>query len=257
MQIALGPTEGQTPPINTAAAVTPTNPTATSPANGGDDPTGRSPNDPFVEIGGGTLPINGCVTTNCPANGWEFFDPKVAVGYDYQLVPNVPGTALTFGITQIQVSTIIGDDEYQLFLCAAGDSTCDVATGIDIKGNGGVTTDDVFDVTAYLDTLDASELALLGVTNPNAGIFGFALRGIDPNAGLDPNDPTTFVTGLMFTGDINGGLSITPEVLDTTTGLVTPGHDPIVPLPEPSSLFGLLTALGLVAPKLRARFRRT
>ena len=75
--------------------------------------------------------------------------------------------------------------------------------------------------------------------------------------GSTPRQLTAFVTGLMFTGDIDGGLSITPEVLDTTTELVTPGHDPIVPVPEPSSLFGMLTALGLLAPKLRARLRRS
>ncbi len=174
------------------------------------------------------MAVDSCITANCPSGGWEFFDPKVAVGYDYHLVPSDTGAALTFGITEIQVATVIGNDEYQLFLCAAGDSSCDVATGIDIQGNGGVMTNDIFDVTAYLDsleTLDPSELALLGITNPNSGIFGFALRGIDPNAGLDPNNPNAFVTGLLFTGDINGGLTITPEtqVLDTTTGVVSPG----------------------------------
>jgi len=74
----------------------------------------------------------------------------------------------------------------------------------------------------------------------------FSLRGIDPSAGLDPNNPNAFITGLMFDGTINGNLSITPLQLDTSTGENSLGAARDVNLaPEPGT-FALLLSGGLL-----------
>ena len=35
---------------------------------------------------------------------------------------------------------------------------------------------------------------------PSGGVDRFVIRGIERDAGLDPNNPTAFITGLTFTG---------------------------------------------------------
>ncbi len=169
-------------------------------------------------------------------NEWQFFDPSVAVGYDYKLVPN-QNQNLTFGIVGIQVPTVVGDGLYDLYLCDANATACEFNTGIEIQGNGGDTTKDIFDVVAYLEGLTPDQLAELGITDPNLGITEFALRGIDPGAGLDPNDPLAFITGLLFTGEVDGTVLITPEVVDPP--------DAPADVPEPGSVAILGSALAL------------
>jgi PEP-CTERM motif len=70
------------------------------------------------------------------------------------------------------------------------------------------------------------------------GWIGFRVLGIETSAGLDPNDPTAFVTGLSFTG------------AGQFTGTMTPfTAEAPAPVPEPATLllFGTTAAgLGLV-----------
>jgi hypothetical protein len=184
---------------------------------------------------------------NSPSCGWEFFDPIVAVGYRYKLVTD-DGQNPTFGIVGIQVPTRVGDGVYDIFLCKAGDTTiCDIDTGQTVTANDGDPTQNIFDVVAYLEGLTPDQLALLGITDPEDGITAFALRGIDPGAGLDPNDPLAFVTGLLFTGVVDGNVVITPEVVDPP--------DPSDPaqVPEPASLGILASSLLLFGRRRRRR----
>jgi hypothetical protein len=68
----------------------------------------------------------------------------------------------------------------------------------------------------------------------------FKVLGIEESAGLDPNDPTAFITGLTFTGD----------------GQFTGTMEPVV-TPEPTTLllFGT-TAAGLGLARWRQRRRK-
>ena len=256
--ITAGPNTGTPGPNNNPPIIN--NPPVIVSGTPPSPPPGRFPSNAFTP-GSSTPPyvlaVDGCISSACPSNGWEFFDPLVAIGYDYRLVPSTAGGKLTFGITDIQVSTIVGDGIYQLFLCDTGDTVCDFATGQDIIANGGDSSADIFDVTAYLDSLSASQLALLGLTSATIddGIFGFALRGIDPNDALSPE--ATFVTGLLFTGDVNGSLVITPEVVDTTggTGGDTTNGIGSQSVPEPPTWLAFLSGFALLVPRLRARVR--
>jgi hypothetical protein len=55
------------------------------------------------------------------------------------------------------------------------------------------------------------------------GVDGFEVLGIDPNLGLDPNNPTAFITALTFTGAGN------------FTGTMTPVTTDVSAVPEPSA----------------------
>jgi len=157
-------------------------------------------------------------------------------------VPNDDNQSLTFGIVGIQVPTVVGDGVYDLYLCYVGTTTCDYNTGQQVIANGGDTSKNIFDVVAYLEGLTPDQLSQFGITNPEDGISEFALRGIDPGAGLDPNDPLAFVTGLLFTGVVDGNVLITPEVVD-----------PPDVVPEPASLTALATSLLLLGWRRRRR----
>ena len=244
----------QAPLSGPSAAVTgPTSPTVSSP--------GGTPQNPIIPIstlpnGSETLPIGaGCIGTGCSAaHAWQFFDPPVAIGYDYELKPSVPGQNLTFGVTDIMVTTKVGSGVYDLWLYDVLTHTYVDASKFARNGQEVTITADptanpsgAFDLVKFLAGLSTQQDKELGITDPDLGLSQFSIRGIDPNAGLDPDNPNSFITGLLFTGDINGNLFITPLAIDSTTGLpVDPPTDEIV-LPEPTSLILFATALALLA----------
>ena len=130
-----------------------------------------------------------------------FIDPEVATGYNY-FVNSGPNVA------SVEIVTDAGDGIYDLFL--PNNSGIFVDSGTDFL------TGDIFDFTTLF----------------SAGVDSFSIRGIEVSAGLDPQDPLAFVTGLTFvdTGTVN--LSQNP---------ITQNIDPTTPIPEPTSILSLLT----------------
>lgn len=123
----------------------------------------------------GTTPDNPLVPDPDPTTGgwdfidvdvepgqWTFFDPLVAIGYDY-IVDAGPDIA---GVTLPEV----GDDLFELYLW-----------------NG-------IDWILQTDTLTANTEYMFGA----GGVDRFRILGIETDALLDPNDPFAFVTGLDF-----------------------------------------------------------
>lgn len=141
-----------------------------------------------------------------------FIDPEIAIGYDYEIGAGDPN------FRSVTLPTGIGDDLYDLF---------------SIDGLG-------------VATLLAEDLAG-GVEfdfGP-AGLGRFRVLGIEIAAGLDPDDPTAFVTGLRFTRDGMFTGTMTPIRLD---------------VPDASPVSGPGTALLLAVPLatlLRRRAFRT
>ena len=133
-------------------------------------------------------------------------DPTVATGYLYQAGTGNPN------FTSFTLPTV-GSGAYQLFLLESGKY-------VDVGGvNGG---------TTY-------SFSQWGFTN---GVSSFEIRGIDPSAGLDPNNATAFATSLTFA---SGG---------TFTGTMTPL---VTPLPAAAwMLLSGLGGLGAIARKRKA-----
>jgi hypothetical protein len=105
-----------------------------------------------------------------------FFDPDVAVGYDY-VVNSGPSIAAVLLPEGINVT-----DPFQIWLDSSnGACTSFADSGITVAGGSSFTF--------------ASPVTCFGV------------RGIELAANLDPTDPLAFVTGLQFAG--TGTLSLT------------------------------------------------
>lgn len=134
-----------------------------------------------------------------------YLDPAVSVGYDY----HITGSANFASV----ILPIIGNSPYNLCLW---DGSAFNLCGTSLTGG-----------MPYL----------FG----GGGVDRFEIRGIDPNAGLDPNNPQAFVTGLTFTG--GGDLDVTMAAIARDVSSVT----------EPSTLLLLGTGLAAcIASRIKA-----
>lgn len=137
-----------------------------------------------------------------PNTGRVFIDPVIAVGYEYAVNagPN---------FQTVLLPTSVGDGLYDLWL---------------LVNNQWVDSGDVVGGQEY---------------NFGAGgVNRFQIRGIETSAGLDPNNPSAFVTGLTFvpvTGPTNVDMTMTPLTVNTDNQVPLPGTLPLV-------LLGLLAA---------------
>lgn len=138
------------------------------------------------------------------ANKMIFIDPEIAIGYDYIINsgPNFASVLLPTGIGDNLFDLWLWDENLQQFV-----STSQILTG-GVEYNFGT-----------------------------EGVDKFRVLGIEISAGLNPDDPTAFVTGLSF----------------VDAGEVVMQQNPIsqnVPTPEPSSIIlGLLSITGLAGLK--------
>lgn len=138
-----------------------------------------------------------------------FIDPPVAIGYDYVLGPGSPLIAQA-------IFPVIGSSVYEVYALS------DLSTPL-FSGVSGGSSVDFTSLAAYAN-----------------GIAGFALRGIDAAAGLDPSDPMAFVTGLVFVDD--GPVSL--QQIPVTNSV-----------PEPATWAMLVAGFGLLGGALRRRAR--
>jgi len=154
--------------------------------------TGLEPGDPVLPEAEDVLPA--------PPGGWRFvirfpfgvglggarifYDPPVAVGYDYTIDSNDVGS---FTSVLVPVALPGGDADFQV---EANGATAPLTAG---------------------RAFDFSDLTAEPVRS-------FRISEIDVPEGLDPEDPTAFVTGLTFSDDATEDLSFTmiPVVVDTT-----------------------------------------
>jgi hypothetical protein len=264
----VGPPNTPAQPASTGAPASIGGPTSPNPAI-----PGQTPGNPTTPIGNGPngsaiLPIAGagCSGSSCAGHPWQFFDPPVAIGYDYQLKPTAPNQSLTFGITGIMVTTSIGSGVYNLWLYDAVtgtyvDSRNFSSSGktITIAADPSANPNGAFNVVQFLLSLTPQEDHELGITDPSLGLTQFSIRGIDPAAGLNPDDPNAFITGLLFAGDINGDLLITPLAVDSVTGLPVDPASFEVAIPEPGTIILFITALatlGLIGRRQKVPYRR-
>ncbi|KTF68670.1 hypothetical protein ATB93_13170 [Sphingomonas sp. WG] len=142
-----------------------------------------------------------------------YFDPEVAVGYDYEVSSGSPN------ILAAIFPTITGDlDGYDIY--ALSDLNNPLFTGV----MGG-------------QLIDFTSLAGFG-----SGISGFALRGIDVGANLDPANTMAFVTGLTFAQSGVASLTQTPVTV-SVGGAV----------PEPGAWAMMIAGFGLAGSALRRK----
>jgi hypothetical protein len=125
-----------------------------------------------------------------------FIDPAVATGYIYKTGSGDPNFA------SVELPDIGNSSPYGLYLW-----------------NGSAF---VFDTTLAADTL---------FDFAPGGVSEFEVLGIDPSLGLDPTNPTAFITALTFEG------------AGSFTGTMTPITENVAGVPEPTSLTLLASGL--------------
>ena len=163
----------------------------------------------FQSLPGGSPPVNLPVVTlvgNQVVFGFNlavqpgvtyFLDPAVATGYIYQTGSGDPNFA------SVELPDIGNPTPYDLYLW----------NGSAFVFNTTLAPDTVFDFSS-------------------GGVSKFEVLGIDPSLGLDPMNPTAFITGLTF------------ESAGNFTGTMTPVTENSAAVPEPASL--ILLASGLL-----------
>jgi hypothetical protein len=113
------------------------------------------------------LPAYTFSVQNVAANTPVFIDPQIAIGYSYKIGLGDPNFA------SVTLPTLNGTGSYTIVL--SDGETFTVLPG------------QKFDFTQ-----------LMGFGN---GVSSFKVLGINPNSGLNPDDPLAFVTQLTFAGD--------------------------------------------------------
>jgi len=157
-------------------------------------PAGAPPNVFLPTVIPGPTPVYSFHVTNVGGQT-IFIDPLVAIGYDYAIGAGDPNFA------SVTLPTGIGNNLFDLYLFNG------TTPFFDAQLTGGQT-----------------------FTFDSGGVDEFRILGIEPSAGLDPNNTTAFITGLTFVG--NGDF----------TGTMTPITQEVVP--EPATL--LLLGSGLI-----------
>ncbi|MEZ6130828.1 MAG: Ig-like domain-containing protein [Planctomycetaceae bacterium] len=130
-------------------------------------------------------------TTVAPPRIRRWYDPEVAVGYDYEVNPGGDN------FTAVEFVSGFGDDQYTIEF-------------IDGAGVMQVVTVGDFELFDFEDPAQG---------NTSGGVSFFRVTGIEPEAGLDPDDPAAFPTGLAFADADDNGEAI---VDFTMTPLATP-----------------------------------
>ncbi len=126
-----------------------------------------------------------------------FFDPPAAIGFDYEVVmgPNIAGIQLPGGF---------GDDLFELLISTDAGATYEFFAEVE--------ADEFLDLTGDFP----------------GGVSHLRVQGIEPAAGVDPDDPVGFPTGLTFvSGNSQVGIVMTAIV------------------PEPTAMLLMLSGLGL------------
>ncbi len=155
-------------------------------------------------------------TIDPPGGETLWYDPVIAIGYDYEIVSGESFASVTLptGINDPSIPYLV---TYQ---------------------NSGGTT--INEVVAGGGSVDFSG---------DGGVDAFTITGIDPNLLLDPNDPLAFPTGLSFTGTGQTTFMMTPLTFDTDAG-----SGNTVPAPGAAGLLALgLLGLGLRGMRRGAR----
>ena len=122
-----------------------------------------------------------------------FIDPPVATGYEYAIGAGDPN----FKTVRLPKA---GDNLYDVYIWNGSSYDFHATIGSDIN----------FDF----------------IVPGGVGVSRFRVLGIEPSAGLDPANPTAFITGLKFvsTGQFTG--TMTPIVSETVTTELKPGTGP-------------------------------